>query len=565
MKMPEVTLLNNLLIELQNTPRTVAVNSQKAFTGNDFISDCSNLINVISRENESDFILSCKNAYNFALGLFSLLHLNKKICLPPGMQKGLIDELSQDRKVISDFYPEAIHPIQEKSQEKIKFSTLLDGNISLFTSGSTGERKEIKKTLSQFNEEIYTLNKSWDFSSEKIVLSSVSHQHIYGLLFKILWPLATQRAFFIDECMFEDDLNKAFSSFPESILISCPAHLDAMARFKEKDFLKNRIVFSSGAPLSLETAKDINASSGNCPIEVFGSTETGGIAWRLQTEQDYWNTFSNVSIRVDEKKTLSIKSPFCEIQNEWYETGDKSEILSPQSFKHLGRKDRIVKVSGKRLSLNEMELQLSQSELIESCKVLVLAEKGQTNRESTALIAVLTNKGSQNLSDIGRRKFALSLKAELKKLFPAVVIPRFWRYIDQFPTNSQGKIENELLPLFLQGYNESEKRFPILKSIQKQNENCSLNFLVPENCDFFDGHFPENPILPGVGQIFWAQFYTEKLLGFKTVKGINKLKFHHVIQPNELCTLELEVKNNSVNFTYSVGERLCSAGSINYG
>lgn len=562
--MPKVTLLNNLLNELQNKPRAIAVNLQKTFTSNDFLSDCSNLIKTISRENETDFILSCKNAYNFAIGLFSLLHLNKKICLPPGMQNGLIDEISQDRKVISDFYPDAIHPIQKEIQDVVTFSATSNGNISLFTSGSTGERKEIKKTLSQFNEEIYILNKTWDLPSEQVAVSSVSHQHIYGLLFKILWPLATQRAFFIDECMFEDELNSAFSSFPESTLISCPAHLDAMARFQEKGFLKNRTVFSSGAPLSLKTAKDINSSSENCPIEVFGSTETGGIAWRLQTEHDHWNTFSKVSIRVDEKKTLSIKSPFCEIQNEWYETGDKSEILSPEFFKHLGRKDRIVKVSGKRLSLNEMEQQLTQSRLIESCKVLVLAEKGQTSRESTALIAVLTNEGLQNLSDLGRRKFALSLKNELKKLFPAVVIPRFWRYIDQFPTNSQGKIETELLPLFLQGYNESEKRFPILKSIQKQNENCSLKFLVPENCDFFDGHFPENPILPGVGQIFWAQFYTEKLLGFKTVKGINKLKFHHVIQPNELCTLELKVNNNSVSFTYSVGERLCSAGGINY-
>lgn len=562
--MSKLTPLNNILLELQNSQKTIAYGKGRVIKACEFSNDCARLINALNKK-QHEYILSCKNSYSFAVGLFSLLQAEKKICLPPGMEKGQIDKISSGRLVVSDFYPDATHPIQEKSESIVNFKACSDGQIALFTSGSTGESKEIRKSLSQFNQEIKSLSQNWFLSEKEVAVSSVSHQHIYGLLFKIFWPLATMRPFYIDECMFENELNEVFSAHPNSILISCPAHLDAMSLFPSNNFLKDRVTFSSGAPLSLETATAINDLSGKCPIEVFGSTETGGIAWREQTKNPTWKTLLDVKISTNKDQTLLINSPFCEIQNEWYETGDKAEIISDSSFRHLGRKDRIVKVSGKRLSLDEMEQQLNNSQLVQACKVLVLNEKGNTSRESTAAILTLSDKGNKSLDELGRRKFAMSLKAQLKQYFPAVAIPRFWRYIDEFPRNSQGKIEIQLLHLFFNGFDETEKRFPELKSVSKISDKCKLTFRPDKSCDFFDGHFPENPILPGVGQIFWAQHYSEKLFGLTTIKGINKLKFHHVIQPHELCTLELIEDNKKISFSYSVEERLCSSGSLNYG
>ncbi len=41
-----------------------------------------------------------------------------------------------------------------------------------------------------------------------------------------------------------------------------------------------RAIFSSGGPLPFEVAQESKRLLGPVPIEVYGSSETGGIAWR---------------------------------------------------------------------------------------------------------------------------------------------------------------------------------------------------------------------------------------------------------------------------------------------
>ncbi len=556
--------LNNILNNFENSDHIIALSESESFTASKFIHDCKTLITKIKTQKETEFILSCKNSYLFTISFFALLHENKKICLPLGMEKGCIDELKTDRAIVSDFYSDALHPLQKHEIANVDLKSIPDGQISLFTSGSTGERKEIKKRLAHFSSEINILSQTWKVSENSLAVSSVSHQHIYGLLFKILWPLLHKSPFYIDECLYENQLNRVIKQHPHSHLISCPAHLDAMVKFPSNGFLKGKTIFSSGAPLSLQTSEAIEKISGKAPIEVFGSTETGGIAWRKQTASAHWITLSTVEIKADESGTLWVKSAFCEEQNEWYETGDKADITSDKNFKHLGRKDSIAKVSGKRVSLNEMADRLASSEYISKCNVLVLQEKGQTKRESTAAIAVLSEKGKAELENLGRRKFSLKLKETLKHFYTPVLIPRFWRYIDEFPRNSQGKIQSSTLRLFFAGYDDQEKRFPRLRAILQSKESCILKFTIPKDCSFFEGHFNGLPILPGVAQIFWVQFYCEKLAGLTNIKTINKLKFQRIIQPEEECLLKLDIGNNTVNFQFTVDEKICSSGSLRY-
>ena len=556
--------LHSLLTNWQNSSHTVAISESGPITADIFIQDCSKLVSAIRENDTFEYILSCKNSYYFAVSFFALLHENKKVCLPPGMEKGCIDELKNNRILISDFYQGAIDPKQDRSYEDIEFKKINNSQISLFTSGSTGQRKEIKKSLDQFSSEVEVLNKTWEIPESSLAVSSVSHQHIYGLLFKLLLAMAYKRPFYIDNCLYEDQLNRVLKQYPHSYLISCPAHLDAMIKFPQHDFLKEKLVFSSGAPLSLQTSEEIKRISKHAPIEVFGSTETGGIAWRRQTEANEWQTMDQVLVKVDTSKTLWVNSLFAESQNEWYETGDKAELLSNKSFKHLGRKDRIAKVSGKRLSLDEMEAKLITLDYISECKVLILEERGHTQRDSTALIAVLSESGRSKLKEAGRRKFSLLIKDELKKFYTPVLLPRFWRYIEEFPKNSQGKINNDTLKLFFMGFDESDIRFPDLRSLNSTNDTLSLKFTVPKNCSFFDGHFKNRPILPGVAQVFWVQFYTEKILGYSTVKGINKLKFQSIIQPGDECSLCITPKSNTIDFKYEVNEQICSSGSLKY-
>ncbi|PSU36464.1 3-hydroxyacyl-ACP dehydratase [Photobacterium lutimaris] len=63
--------------------------------------------------------------------------------------------------------------------------------------------------------------------------------------------------------------------------------------------------------------------------------------------------------------------------------------------------------------------------------------------------------------------------------------------------------------------------------------------LNPQLSDF-KGHFPSYPILPGVTQIDWAVYFSQRILGTPTVfAGMDVIKFQEPIQPNQDVQLSL--------------------------
>ena len=66
--------------------------------------------------------------------------------------------------------------------------------------------------------------------------------------------------------------------------------------------------------------------------------------------------------------------------------------------------------------------------------------------------------------------------------------------------------------------------------------------LVPEFCAF-QGHFPGNPVLPGVVYLMIAQRFIEAVVKEKTViVSAKKNKFFHILQPPVQLFLKAEIK-----------------------
>ena len=70
-----------------------------------------------------------------------------------------------------------------------------DAELVIFTSGSSGEPKAIHKQYRQLLNELDTLEQAFGhrLTADTVFAGTVSHQHIYGLLFRLLWPLASGR------------------------------------------------------------------------------------------------------------------------------------------------------------------------------------------------------------------------------------------------------------------------------------------------------------------------------------------------------------------------------------
>lgn len=80
--------------------------------------------------------------------------------------------------------------------------------------------------------------------------------------------------------------------------------------------------------------------------------------------------------------------------------------------------------------------------------------------------------------------------------------------------------------------------------------------------EFFRGHFPGFPILPGVMQLDYAIRNSPVQ---KPVRAIKKMKFMNIVAPGDEVELELDRTSESeVAYRFLKGETLCSSGVLVY-
>lgn len=97
--------------------------------------------------------------------------------------------------------------------------------------------------------------------------------------------------------------------------------------------------------------------------------------------------------------------------------------------------------------------------------------------------------------------------------------------------------------------------------------NASLRIYISPDLVWLKGHFPGQPVLPGVVQVHWAAALANILFKIPTVfQAIENLKFQSVVLPDTQITLDMtyEAKRSRVTFQYRDMETLFSEGKINY-
>lgn len=310
----------------------------------------------------------------------------------------------------------------------------MHSSIAFFTSGSSGEPKQINKTFGQLWLEVEAQAGLWPVTSFSKVAASVSHLHIYGLLFKLLLPLRCRLPVHAPLIQFPEQLEQLLEEQPALLFVSSPAYLNRVVLSEQWciNGAQPALTISSGGPLGPEVASYAYANQQCPPIEVYGSTETGGIAWR-QFPQTDWQPLPGVEIATDEDSRLMLKSPWVD-PLQWTATDDKVRVTSHQYFALLGRLDRIVKLEEKRLSLDELEKTLLCHPLCQQVKTLLLPGA------RAQLAAVVQVAGVHD-----RLALIATFKAYLAGYYEAVLIPRKWRFVSIMPMNNQGKITQQAL------------------------------------------------------------------------------------------------------------------------
>jgi len=99
---------------------------------------------------------------------------------------------------------------------------------------------------------------------------------------------------------------------------------------------------------------------------------------------------------------------------------------------------------------------------------------------------------------------------------------------------------------------------------EDKHKHITLCLLIPAEIIFFEGHFPNMPILPGMVQVDWAIFFASKFFDVtpEMFSHIEKLKFTAIIKPNQKLFLNLMLENNILTFKYFNDNVIYSTGKI---
>jgi amino acid adenylation domain-containing protein len=136
-----------------------------------------------------------------------------------------------------------------------------------------------------------------------------------------------------------------------------------------------------------------------------------------------------------------IPDPFSEIPGATlYLTGDVARRRSDGQLDFLGRRDRQIKIDGKRIELDEIEAALRRAPQVSDAAV-VMRNEGTGCHRLVAYVAFSTRATEQAAAP------ALATCARtLADALPAHMLPNRWVALAQLPLTAQGKVDRKNLP-----------------------------------------------------------------------------------------------------------------------
>lgn len=550
---------NSLAQLLVSDQADSTVITDDGITFGQFKTDIGSAMASLSTQVKTRLLLFEPDTYTFMVWLFAAWQSKRSVLLPSEIETFNKSNFS-DYILIGSF-----NEADMSSWGEFKFPTRfealdLDAEVlEVYTSGSTGEPTKITKKLWQLEKELkaaeFTFGPS--ISVDKLFTGSASHQHFFGLPFRVLWPLSRGSRIARTLIAYPHEWN---TSIPQ-VFVTSPSFLKRVAQTPNiqkqpnPDFISS---FAAGGVLSAEISNKIYALTANFPYEIYGSSETGHISYR-QLPENIWKMQQGVEFKKPISETLEIKSQFLP-NGDWFKTADTA-TEGNGSFEIHGRTDTILKIEDKRISTSQINKAILSSCLVSECHILDL---GNGSRDQLSAIIVLDNAGLYLIKEQGKLAVITAIKQAMASQVDPVCIPRKWRFASSLPRNSFGKITKaQCEGLFL-----TAVKTPEIIAATTASDISTFSLDISDNLECLKGHFEKFPLVPGVAQLQWAIDIGLNHFGIikRRFSSMEQVKFRDFLKPNQIIDLEItrNSENNSLKFKYLKGDLIFSTGTIKF-
>ncbi|MEM6413384.1 MAG: AMP-binding protein [Pseudomonadota bacterium] len=321
-----------------------------------------------------------------------------------------------------------LDPTLESLTEVVAQSLSIKGEqLTFLTSGSTGVPKPCDQELADIQRDATFIN---DLVEPQRVISLVPPHHIYGFIYSVLLPLYR-------ECPVVD---VRYWSPGKLRACLCPGDLVVGTPYLFKNFVrflgrvpKGLTALCSTSPLSPGTLQQMQSADFEMIYNIYGSSETGGIGWRLEPNSEF-HIFPWLSIHKDESSEYGDAVLHSHNTNGAIHQPLMDRIRLSEDrlqFEVLGRRDSAVQIGGENVFPSTIEAIINALPFVSSCAVRPTnASDGATNR----LEAIVTGNGQLSPGALEIALYQHCRENMTERMRPARIIIR-----DHVMLNDMGK------------------------------------------------------------------------------------------------------------------------------
>jgi acyl-coenzyme A synthetase/AMP-(fatty) acid ligase len=420
----------------------IAYRGGKPITAGRFLSDVHALAQRLPAGNH--VLNVCADRYRFAVGLAASLISGRVSLLPSthtpeviGRLKGFAPDafcLTDDRGCDIDL-PKVYYPDEPPGAETpwaVPEIAVTQLAAIVFTSGSTGTPLPYRKTwgrLARCVRDGAPRLGLLDGRSHTLV-GTVPPQHMYGFESSVLLALVSGNCFTAERPFYPADIAAALTAVPRPrALVTTPVHLRTLLA-SEIELPPVDLIISATAPLERDLAREVEAKFQTSLLEIYGSTETGQIAFRRTADEVAWKLWPGVRLKVSNGQVFAHGghveqlTPMCDV----------IEITGDDEFLLHGRTADLVNVAGKRSSFGYLNAQLNAIPgVIDGVFFLRDGATGPTGVSRLGAVVV-----APTLS-------VAALTEQLRRRIDPVFLPRPLLIVERLPRNATGKLPHREL------------------------------------------------------------------------------------------------------------------------